>query len=197
MISACTSRSGFSVVVRSSNSDYPLQGTDQYGPAPLRNSRTSTRSFERDRPRTVRRAVPMSITELTDSGRARSRSSSSRSEVGVQLRHELDRATLAERRLDRLERLASAKREGAEDEGGVDSLPTHVLGNPPRRAFASRRERAVDFGECRIRPARLPLPKPDDRSHCVTVPARTVGAKQPARPATSRHRFARAITQLR
>jgi hypothetical protein len=35
---------------------------------------------------------------------------------GVELRHELDRAALAERRLDRLERLASAKRGGAEDD---------------------------------------------------------------------------------
>jgi hypothetical protein len=41
------------------------------------------------------------------------------------------------------------------------------------------------------------VPKQDDRSHCVTVPASTVGVKQPARAATSRHRFARATTQLR
>jgi hypothetical protein len=84
---------------------------------------------------------------------------------GVELRHELDCGALAERRPDRLERLASAKRRGAEDESGADFLPPHVLGDGPRRAFASRRERAVEVGKGRIRPARLPVPKQDHRSH--------------------------------
>jgi hypothetical protein len=46
---------------------------------------------------------------------------------GVELRHELDLAALSERRLDRLERLASAKRRGAEDKRGADPLPTMYL----------------------------------------------------------------------
>jgi hypothetical protein len=84
---------------------------------------------------------------------------------GVEPRHELNRGALAERRLDRLERLASAKRGRAEDEGGPDFLPPYVLGDPPRRAFASPRERAFEVGKGRIRPARLAVPKQDDRSH--------------------------------
>jgi hypothetical protein len=89
---------------------------------------------------------------------------------GVELSRELDRAALAERGLDRFERLASAKRRGAEHESGTDPLPTQVLGDAPRGAFASRRERAVDVGKGRIRPARLSVPKQDDSSHSLTVP---------------------------
>ena len=96
---------------------------------------------------------------------------------GVELRDELDGGPLAERRLDRLERLASAKRGGAEHESGTDPLPAQVLGDAPRRAFASRRERAVDVRKGRIRPARLPVPKQDDPSHSLTVPAGRVDVK--------------------
>ena len=46
-------------------------------------------------------------------------------------------------------------------------------------AFASPRARAVDVGKCRIRPARLPVPKRDDGSHRVTVLAATAGVKRP------------------
>src|SRR2546430_11026194 len=77
----------------------------------------------------------------------------------------LFRSLLAERRLDCLERLASAKRRGAEDESGADFLLSYVLGDPVRGAFATRRERAVEVGEGRIRPARLAVSKQNDRSH--------------------------------
>jgi len=96
---------------------------------------------------------------------------------GVELSRELDGAALAERGLDRCERLASAKRGGAEHESGTDPLPAQVLGDAPRRAFASRRERAVDVRKGRIRPARLPVPKQDDPSHSLTVPAGRVDVK--------------------
>jgi hypothetical protein len=47
----------------------------------------------------------------------------------------------------------------------VDFLPSYVLGDDPRRAFTPGREWAVEVGEGRIRPARLPVPKQDDRTH--------------------------------
>src|SRR5213075_3064045 len=84
---------------------------------------------------------------------------------GVELRLELDLRPLAERRLDCLERLASAKRRGAEYERGADLLLSYVVGDPPRGTFAARRERAIEVGEGRIRPARLPVSKQNDRSH--------------------------------
>jgi hypothetical protein len=84
---------------------------------------------------------------------------------GVEPRLELNRGALAERSPDRFERLASTKGGRAEDESGADFLPLHVLGDPPRRAFASRRERAVEVGEGRFGPARFSVPKQDDRSH--------------------------------
>jgi hypothetical protein len=46
-------------------------------------------------------------------------------------------------------------------------------------AFASPHPRAVDVGKCRIRPARLPVPKQEDGSHRVTVPAATAGVQRP------------------
>ena len=88
---------------------------------------------------------------------------------GVELSHEFDAAVLAERGLDRFERLARAKRGRAERESWTDPLPAQVLGDASRRAFASRRERAVDVGKGRIGPARLPVSKQDDRSHRLTV----------------------------
>ena len=98
---------------------------------------------------------------------------------GVELRQQLNRATFPERRLNRFERLASPNRGGAEDEVWADFPPPHVLGDPLRRTLASRRERTVDVGECRIRPIRLSVTKQDESSHLVTVS----GAAHPARGA--------------
>ena len=57
---------------------------------------------------------------------------------GVELWLDLDYAALAERRLNRLERLASAKRGRAEDKRGADPLPPNVLGNLPRTPRSPR-----------------------------------------------------------